>query len=267
MKILRLGCLVLAVVLARAETARADFLLTDAGTGNFRNGWASNSPVNATSFTGTIGTTFQVTQTITVTSLGFFDGPNSMPTGFVNNQPSNATGKDGLVGNDHQIGIWLAGAINPLASVTGAAVQNGTLSGDFRYATITPLVLTAGQTYVIGAFVSWTSPTVNDGDVFRDFNNGGVGHGYVAPGLGSAIVNNVSGGVSPGRAYSSTGTFSDPTNGNASTDSGGYVGPNFQYTPGILAAAPAPSSLVIASLGVFGVALYGWRKQRKAILS
>lgn len=88
---------------------------------------------------GTAGWSFNVGSTdITVTTLGLFDA-----------------GGDGLV-EAHEIGIWTnAGVL--LASTTIPAGTTGTLNAGYRYVPIPPLVLTSGQSYVIGAFYGVSS--------------------------------------------------------------------------------------------------------------
>lgn len=81
----------------------------------------------------TVGYEFAVSQTITVDRLGFYD-----------------EGNDGLV-TAHDVGIFdLCGTLR--ASGTVLAGTGSTLNGNYRYVSITPVVLAAG-TYRIGAVV------------------------------------------------------------------------------------------------------------------
>jgi hypothetical protein len=86
---------------------------------------------------GTIGWRFTVgANAITVSQLGIYD-----------------SGGNGLA-ESHQIGIWTGDGSSLLTSTTVPAGTSATLSGAYRYASITPVTLNAGQTYVIGAFYS-----------------------------------------------------------------------------------------------------------------
>ncbi len=90
----------------------------------------------------TIGWTFTLGSDITVTSLGLYD-----------------SGEDGLA-NAHDIGIWNnSGTL--LTSTTIPSGTSATLNAGYRYVSITPVVLSAGQTYVVGAFYP-----VGSGDKF-----------------------------------------------------------------------------------------------------
>ncbi|MEJ2494713.1 MAG: FlgD immunoglobulin-like domain containing protein [Ignavibacteriaceae bacterium] len=72
---------------------------------------------------------------ITVESLGLYD-----------------SGDDGL-SESHQVGIWTSSG-TLLSSTTIPVGTGATLSSGYRYSSITPIVLSAGQTYVIGALYS-----------------------------------------------------------------------------------------------------------------
>jgi len=100
----------------------------------------ANTPTEAT-FTGfagaisnaTIGWAFTVVSTdITVTSLGLYD-----------------SGGNGLA-DAHAVAIWTSGG----TVVTSTLIPSGTgvtLLGGYRYVAITPVMLSANQSYVIGA--------------------------------------------------------------------------------------------------------------------
>ena len=98
-------------------------------------------------FTGTVGSKFTVGANALVDKLGFEDQ-------LVNGLASS-----------HQVGLWNSSGIL-LASVT---VQSGTgsvLIGNWRYETLpTPVTLTAGATYIVGAQVT------NGGDKWTDNGN------------------------------------------------------------------------------------------------
>ncbi|MDY7010229.1 MAG: DUF4082 domain-containing protein [Planctomycetota bacterium] len=87
----------------------------------------------------TLGWSFTVNSQIEVTSLGFFD-----------------SGLDGL-SEPHRVGIWNANE-ELLAWAQVDAGDDNPLIGHYRYATVEPLTLDAGQTYVIGATVPLGNP-------------------------------------------------------------------------------------------------------------
>ncbi len=86
-----------------------------------------------------IGYKFTVNTDITITALGYFD-----------------CGQDGL-GYAHEVGIWNENANEwepPLTYLTIPSGTTATLIGQYRYVDLaTPLSLTAGNTYKIGAEV------------------------------------------------------------------------------------------------------------------
>lgn len=82
--------------------------------------------------TWTLGYSFLVNSSITVVSLGVYDDQ-----------------QDGL-NVSHDVGMWDS-AGNLLASTTVGSGTAGTLAGGFRFIPITPLSLTAGNTYYVGS--------------------------------------------------------------------------------------------------------------------
>lgn len=93
----------------------------------------ANIGSSANNQTQTQGWDFRVTVPIYVTALGIFDG-----------------GADGLA-DPHTVGLWTASA-NLLASLTISEGTGTTKDGNFRYVELAaPVLLTAGQQYVIGA--------------------------------------------------------------------------------------------------------------------
>jgi hypothetical protein len=81
---------------------------------------------------GTFGWSFTLSNTITVTELGYFD--------FGGNGLSDA----------HDVGIWTSSG-TLLVSATVPAGTAGTLNGDFRYVLVAATLLAPGD-YVIGGF-------------------------------------------------------------------------------------------------------------------
>ena len=111
------------VLMASASLLHADSLgLTTSSDGNLF--------VNQGTFT--LGYSFEVNTSISVTALAVFDA-----------------GSDGL-NVSHQVGIWDATG-NLLASTWVAAGTGGPILGGYRYATIPDLPLTAGNIYYVGS--------------------------------------------------------------------------------------------------------------------
>ncbi len=92
----------------------------------------SNDNVFSNTGTWTLGYSFLVNSSITVTGLGVFDA-----------------GSDGL-NVSHDVGLWDA-AGNLLASTTVAAGTVAPLNGFYRMATISGVGLTAGNVYYVGS--------------------------------------------------------------------------------------------------------------------
>jgi hypothetical protein len=150
---------------------------------------------------------------ISITSLGYFD----------------ATGT-GLI-TSHNVGIFDSVG-NPLASTTVASGTVDPLTGQFRYAAITPLTLAAGQTYIAAATNGGLS------DAFMYGTTGTITGFSADPSV--TLVN--------GNAlflYQGDNTLRFPTN------SSGYVvygGPNFQFD--VLVPEPGAAGLLIAAFGL-----------------
>ncbi|HEY1377403.1 MAG TPA: DUF4082 domain-containing protein [Gemmataceae bacterium] len=143
-------------------------------------------------------------------------------------------GGNGLT-ESHEVGLWTAGG-TLLGSVTVPAGTGGTLIGQFRYADLGPsLVLSAGQTYVLGAH--YPTPA----DPFRLDNNTDM------PSLFS--------GDATYEQPRSNGGFNFP---NPTLGTFAYVGPNLEY---VVAAVPEPSGLLLAGFGA--MSLLGYHRHRK----
>ena len=148
------------VALGVASLTATPIISFDAGTGS--NGGQNNQSV---------GWQFNVTQSLTVTGLGWFDD-----------------GGDGLAVS-HTVGIWdSAGTL--LASILVPAGTTAPLDGQYRMVAITPIVLGIGDGYIVGGenFANNTerlafnvTMTVDPRITFFDATFSGVGSGFVRP--------------------------------------------------------------------------------------
>jgi hypothetical protein len=138
----------------------------------------------------TLGFQFTANSAITVNALGIFD-----------------SSQDGLAVS-HDVGLWDMGG-NLLASTTVASGTADPLTNQFRYHSITPVTLVAGQTYNIGGlFLDGSDPNTFPGDAQNFVTDPSI-----------TFVQN---------AYVSGGTLGDPTN-SVGTDPA-YFGPNFLFS-------------------------------------
>lgn len=183
-------------------------------------GYAANAAYHISNTTGqslqnppfTLGSEFSTNQTIQATQLGIFD----------DNQ-------NGLV-DSYMVGIFDMNG-NLLASTMVLSGTADPLIGQFRYASISPLTLMAGQQYEIGAFyVDGNDPLVFPGTA-TDFST-------------DPAINFLA------SSYDGSGPFAAPLT-IYSTDPG-FFGPNFLFTT--TAPIPEPGSLVLLSSGLFGLA-------------
>jgi hypothetical protein len=172
---------------------------------------------------GTGGWTFQPQVQITISELGaleIFD-----------------------LGSTISIGLWTEnGTILGSASVT---LTNSSPTGNGReYAAISPVVLSAGQTYRIGAF---------------DTNFAGLGSYVVFPAPSTNGSVTLSPDITLGAyAYSSDGAFGFP--GTLGSDGQMLLGPTFLYTKSV----PEPAVLALLCLGGLGVLLQARKSNFKA---
>ena len=207
-------------------------LFDSSGTSPYRDGYTG-----ANKYAGTVGLEFAVRgQAIEVTSLGYFDGPNSI---------GGAIG-DGLQ-NAHQIGIWDTSA-HLVASVSVDA--GSTLVGSFRYVTLTtPLILPAGATYALGGQIT-TLDLGASGDVFRN----------------DADATTISAAATSAIFYYG-GLYTDAPDGNPTLNNGvfhephqdggaWFLGPNMQFN-----VVPEPSSVVLGAFGLVALIVCGRRRR------
>ena len=213
-------------------------------------GAASAADAPAYSFTGaptsddsqlSLGFAFTATAAATVTSLGYYD-----------------FGQDGFA-TDHNVGIFdSTGGL--LASVVLSAGSGDVLRGDFRYASITPLALAAGQTYVIAA------TTGGHADLWA-YGNSYAPNQTVSDFQATAPIT-----IAPDAAlfhYQSDDVLRDP--GEHYSNYTFYAGPNFTLSLGngqdhSLLGVPEPASwtLMLSGFGLVGGAL---RSRRSAALA
>jgi len=192
-------------MLAAALTARGQ------GTSQAILGYTKPIPPIWGYFNGTAGWTFQVTNTITVTELG------CMANFFVNNPTANHV----------QVGLWASD--HSLLAASDISPTN-TLIDISLYGSVTPVLLSPGQTYHIGAYYL--------GGFFLD----AVG----PPATVGGFVFTSSHIVSLTAAYSQGG-FTWPAMELGTLDAA-YLGPNFRYIP-------EPSSLALLGVGALLLAV------------
>ena len=167
---------------------------------------------------GTAGYTFQPLTELFVTNLGCFSY-------LITNQSAVS------------VGLWSSGGtLLASASVT----TNDALVNASRYAPITTLMLSPGQTYYIGAFAP--AGTIS-GDVVSP-PDGGLA--VTAPQLQLGLM-----------AFSTNSIFEFPVLTQGSPGSG-FMGPNFEF-----GSVPEPSSLALGCAGA-GVLVAISRRRRKA---
>ena len=157
-----------------------------------------------------VGWQFSVTSLESLTSLGIYDA-----------------GADGL-SSAHEVGLWDSNG-TLLTSTTIPAGTGATLSGSYRYVFVTPLLLSVGETYTVGAL-----EVPDNLDAFIALSSQ-----TYAPGI--SYIRSVQ------TFGSSTPTFSRPDTG-ASVDQG-IFGPTFQF----ITVVPEPSSWALLGLGSAGL--------------
>jgi hypothetical protein len=141
----------------------------------------------------TLGNVFTPTTNIAITSLGFFDYRD-----------------DGL-GEIHQVGIFdNSGTL--LASAFIPSGKEGNLVDHFRYADITPITLTAGQTYTVAALLLSSADVIGYADIGKIATDSAVSlpnfsARYVLPGVNEMMY--------PTDTVLASAPF--------------YIGPNFQF--------------------------------------
>ena len=153
-QILAVLLLAMCASIAHGQTA----LLTGftGGSGPFSSFHGTNLPSG-----DVIGYRFTPTTDVLVTSLGILDDPSG----------------DGTLDSAHSVGIWENSTQTLIASVS--VDSSGTLLDGFYYAAITPVALSAGTAYTLGAMYSaddddsyWSTPSSVTLDPAFTGNNG-----------------------------------------------------------------------------------------------
>jgi hypothetical protein len=177
----------------------------------------------------TDGFLFIPTVDIRVTHLGYYD-----------------EFQDGLL-LQHLVGIFdkTSGLLLD-STVVGPSTAFG---GLFAYeALTTPLVLTAGQSYVVAGFHPGGADDAVATSVVGD------------PSFDAGVAPDPSIGYQ-GYVFDQSGSFALP---GGTPDTGFFAfGPNFQFEEVNAAAVPEPSSVVLLGIGVTGLAFSAWRRRGK----
>lgn len=173
----------------------------------------------------TVGWQFTANDDISVTDLGFYDITPSTP-----------------LDKTHEVGLWTLGGML-LASTT--IQTTSTLVGDFRFEAITPVALTAGSSYLIGA--AFTGPF-----------DSATSDRYRIP-ASRTLATEIT--IDGSARNANGGGFGAPTIVSAGI---GRFGPNFQFT---VAAAPPPpipepGTYALMGLGLAGLAGLGRLRRR-----
>ena len=166
----------------------------------------------------TYGWLFQPSCDISVTQLGLWD-----------------EGGDGL-SFAHDIGLWDS-SHQLLAAATLAAGTDAECIDSFCYVPIAPVILSAGQTYALGAY--YVSPTTDAETIPNSFTTASD-----ITWKGAVWSDSVE-----GLSYPATGPFNNPPS--------GIFGPSFTYN-----AVPEPSTLALLATAVASVVLITWRRRK-----
>jgi len=181
----------------------------------------------------TIGWSFVVgPQNLELTALGIYDG-----------------GSDGLE-TPHAVGIW-SSAGTLLEQTTIPSGTAAALTAGYRYESVAPLTLTAGQTYFVGAHFAPVADVCGTacGDALLAFGSETFAAGLTflnstqsaaIIGDGPLVYPNLNPGVS-----------------------GGFFGPNFLLTTADPIGAPEPASFTIGGPGLVALLAAARRLQRR----
>jgi hypothetical protein len=167
-----------------------------------------------------LGYSFTASSAISVSGLGIFDNGDN--------------GSGGLL-SAHAVGLWDQNG-TLIASATVPAGLGGTLISNFLFASITPIALTVGNTYTVGAEL-----TAAQGD------------SWIADPAGFIVDPQI---VYVSREYTTySGTLVEPTLAGSNTI--GYFGGNIEFGS---ASIPEPSSVFLVGLSLLVLAFAFRRK-------
>jgi hypothetical protein len=178
-----------------------------------------------------IGNQFTVgANPLSVTMLGVFDqGDNGLTTA-------------------HDAGIWGLTSTTPIVSATIPSGTGGTLTNNFRYVSVTPVILQANTTYRIGALF------LSGSDLWHDnFSPSDTGAFTTGP---EVFFSAPSGETSNRVAVSATLARPDLEGGAGATVDGRWAGAN-----AIFEVVPEPNSFVMLLFGMIGLGLSARRKR------
>lgn len=185
----------------------------------------------------TVGYTFTLSQSVIVTSLGYFD---LLGNGLVENHQVAIYSSNGAT----QLVTATVTTASPLGNTFSATGAGNEISG-FRYATSGPTVLAAGS-YTIGAYTG----NLNPSDAF--FYSAAIVPGTSFT-FGSGIASATPGGLSATAPVGNTGGASGVS----------YFGPSFTYTVGQGVAGPEPGTVALLATGLLGMGGIRIRSRRK----
>jgi hypothetical protein len=167
----------------------------------------------------TLGYEFYAYTSTTVDALGLYDSSG-----------------DGLA-DSHAVGLWNASGVLLSSTVVSSGTSDALVNG-FRYADVTPLTLTAGNYYTIGAlYTQGDEPLIFTGDDIS-----------AVPAV--AYV---------GTTFASGSTLQSPTN---FASYGGFFGPNFE----VVAATPEPAAWATIGIGAALALLMAGRKRGRKVV-
>lgn len=196
-------CSLLLLALTTVQPSLASIIAVLPGSGGFQN---SNYGSNIT-----LGWGFTLTDALTITDLGYFDGNTGLT-------------------DSHPVGIWNSLG-NLIAEATVPGGTAGALVNGFRFVSITPVVLNPGA-YSIGGYANMTSP-----DEFR-FEVSSV-----------ATVAGLSFG--PANLYTQADSLTRPTTKADAFSQDGFFGPDFLVSgPVTVVPEPAGAGISLLGLAI-----------------
>src|SRR5260221_8890567 len=194
-----------------------------------------------------LGFAFSTNQAVTVTRLGYFDAAPTQHTG--SQVPSQPGAGDGFV-TPHEVGIF--NSVGTL--LTSTVLDAGTvdpLIGHFRYKSIAPITLAAGQSYTLAATTYGPYDPWAYGNGYGPGNSSTI-HGFT---VDPAIT------IAPNAAlfvYQGDNVLRDP--GSHYNDYTLYAGPNFLAASGV----PELSTWLMMIIGFGGVCMVRARRANPA---